>query len=1477
MGFYGNLSYNQNSTFVFDKIYPNKKELMAGANDDGVYVGRFVLVEYDEDFYVYAKGYKIGTKFSFEIVQSDTSTGEKTYFKDLSENTIIEVPPENNRVDSNSTESLFFIYKTVINSSGIKVGHFEQLAVGNKGNYIRNFDIDNKTYSNIGKGYDSTAWVKTYSEAGGNKYNYVMVAELNNVVPTFDLVIDPPSEIPEGPYIDSVSNNIYYRIHWQSPWGFRIKKQTNFSKSDEEVIHTALDKYGKPITTEKVPGNIYYNKAGFDITKETIDNITENSINLSTASSGQKIFYDNSGILQSKTDTQELSIVLPAIGNTISKVWNVLYGPGYGLEKERNLDINWDSVKGLRMIDPETGEINDASMENMKTVAGCINSIHDLMGMIINTNKPTNAAEADDNIIYSNNGKFYIKGIEYNYTSSPTQDNCYVAKDTNNVFPKGAKWNFNIAPPKSITLGAREEIPCYIELDGFGKSLNTIHGLIIEINRRLNSNAQDKTLTRDRDTIQGCINTLNDIIDKFDNLIPERIMIVDEYGRISGADHTTAQNFGYKNDRINEIREDTAAEENKWIGLYVNTDASKPSITIQHEFTSVKDTTSTDNINSNKDDVIRNTIDLYTPIVDTKGHVVGKNIDTVTLPFGYKNLLTQNQSGTGEPGAPSAGGLDENNKLATSLVNEPITAKNTQDNITFTGKNKWIMAESIDENNTVNLYHTVFEINTKNKEDTDLNDTREKDEHLILQDISYDEAGHIIACQNHRYNLPHSFQKFKVSNITDESDKKFVQKENLPEPSTIEADRTNDIITFRSNNDWIVLNTTIGETGIEKDGLARIDIGHKQINIDVTPESKNYNLSDALTSLNNEIIIPNFEYDIAGHIIKYSPTTYTLPYNFKTLKINRTINNVAAEYEDNNKTLDLVPENTLDTLTIEGDKWILFDETEGKKLKFNHGNLWGGEDRPNKNRIETTEIDLTTGKGLYDISTEAMSGYGDIIRIEDDSKKILNTGTILIREPYFDETGHINRLLKTKYKLPFGFGDIEIKRTDISDSIQQKGEIKANSIRDKIYFSGDTWITPVLEEENDIIYLKFKHLTANNLTSEENIINNLTEKGKGNNFTFTQYTFDENGHNNGNYNTTVTLPRSYTGFQIGEEIKEPDTNTSILEFIGDDWLSLSFIEPSKNEKEQTKWGEKAVQFIHQAPDVKNESTTLSQFISDSKQTINLGGKFIIPKFKVDTKGHICQTDTVEITLPDLELVKPEQDDMSHGASIVTGIDFNNKFETGKGKITYSKDTIGNLKLTGYKTPEELKEILNVNGRFGDIQSTTSINEAFAYLTEKITILNSASNIEGSVDYKVSNAVNSIFDNAPEIFDVLKEIADWASKDETGTTKLVNRVSTNEQSIVAINNTETGILKQAKDYTNSLVGDKTVAEQISDAAIPSESIDKWDLAAETISGLLETIQRLENRIAILEAQLTTPPPTEEPEPEIPSEQEEIENN
>jgi hypothetical protein len=60
MSFYGNnTNGSKNNQFVFDKVYPNRKTMDSHAKDDGVFVGRYVFVEYEDNAFPYRLGYQM--------------------------------------------------------------------------------------------------------------------------------------------------------------------------------------------------------------------------------------------------------------------------------------------------------------------------------------------------------------------------------------------------------------------------------------------------------------------------------------------------------------------------------------------------------------------------------------------------------------------------------------------------------------------------------------------------------------------------------------------------------------------------------------------------------------------------------------------------------------------------------------------------------------------------------------------------------------------------------------------------------------------------------------------------------------------------------------------------------------------------------------------------------------------------------------------------------------------------------------------------------------------------------------------------------------------------------------------------------------------------------------------------------------------------------------------------------------------------
>jgi hypothetical protein len=77
-------------------------------------------------------------------------------------------------------------------------------------------------------------------------------------------------------------------------------------------------------------------------------------------------------------------------------------------------------------------------------------------------------------------------------------------------------------------------------LKGFDVHFNTLHGLILRLNKWM---LQGDTETRDKKTLQGALNALNDLIHRFGAMKPGQLMMVDDTGRMHGTNVSTAQKF----------------------------------------------------------------------------------------------------------------------------------------------------------------------------------------------------------------------------------------------------------------------------------------------------------------------------------------------------------------------------------------------------------------------------------------------------------------------------------------------------------------------------------------------------------------------------------------------------------------------------------------------------------------------------------------------------------------------------------------------------------------------------------------------------------------------------------------------------------------------------------------------------------------------------------------------------------------------
>ena len=197
---------------------------------DGIYIGRYVLVEYDTDSDMGVDRYMPVYRDADKRFYTSYNQEEQTLIKisdTFKSGTIVRVPIglddfgqayniENPLTDE---EELWQCNNSGSQNVIGKIATFTLLSTSTDSNYVKNYAIDTEKYGK-GRGYDSTVWQKVYLD-GTEKY--VMVAELNTVVPTFDISADAPTLSPITPHFDTDSTNVYYKLHWQPQWGFRIK------------------------------------------------------------------------------------------------------------------------------------------------------------------------------------------------------------------------------------------------------------------------------------------------------------------------------------------------------------------------------------------------------------------------------------------------------------------------------------------------------------------------------------------------------------------------------------------------------------------------------------------------------------------------------------------------------------------------------------------------------------------------------------------------------------------------------------------------------------------------------------------------------------------------------------------------------------------------------------------------------------------------------------------------------------------------------------------------------------------------------------------------------------------------------------------------------------------------------------------------------------------------------------------------------
>lgn len=331
MGFYGNITNTSKTTFTFDKIYSNRLQMDNSCTSDGIFLGRYVLVEYGLPATQYLVGY-----LDNKIMYDDPS--------DRSDSHIILC--ENGKLVKVKRSNQWYLYVGNVTTSGTKEWKYLTRITNDRVDdeqYNLNYQIDYPVY---GRGYDSTVWIKQYIN---NQETYVQIAELNTVVPNFSIY----PLLPQDPYVAVDDASVVYqpgKYYYYDEVDSHYKLDNNDTKTEGRVYYLESE-LGPAITADqsstnllyklRVPtnfqldlddNNIYYNKEGFSKTKHSYDNKTENTINYKLSQSGYRFYYnveqDNvvGEPIEDGYDRKSLVVKLPALGNAVCDTYDLLYG-----------------------------------------------------------------------------------------------------------------------------------------------------------------------------------------------------------------------------------------------------------------------------------------------------------------------------------------------------------------------------------------------------------------------------------------------------------------------------------------------------------------------------------------------------------------------------------------------------------------------------------------------------------------------------------------------------------------------------------------------------------------------------------------------------------------------------------------------------------------------------------------------------------------------------------------------------------------------------------------------------------------------------------------------------------------------------------------------------------------------------------------------------------------------------------------------
>lgn len=1480
MGFYGKIEHTDKLNFVIDKIYPNRKTMEEEMDKDGVFIGRYVLIEYEQnEINPYVKLYKSPDSMDFYFDPSFNVETRAKYTENKNEETnnyYIELNEIVYIVKEDGTKQFYKCTGKAENS--IYATFTETYNPEISGTYHVNYNIDIEKYGES-RGYDSTVWQKIYID---EKEKYVMIAELNSVVPTFDITVDAPTLNPIPPHFDADSNNVYYKLHMQPSWGFKVKEATENMPSDTTVTATLAewDDINKTInsTITSYDGAIYFNRDGFssDYHYNKNDNaisLTDNKIQLTTEASGRK--YNTAHGTTEHHDIQALEIILPGIGKAISDLWDLVYGTGDSIDgdndkKIRNKEINWDTVTGLRLV--KTSRNPDISgfeydTQSVDTIAGCINSVHDLIGMIIvnDKGKKIEIDEALVNRIYYRDGQYWIKDLTYEYTEVSNEnqpienmkqfgDNYYY-KNGNNYYKElegyqAGNQYYEFGPNVVSGVKLCQEVwkpDTYYYKEGENYKLDA--STYPDETKQYYKISQDLKNIPGVDSKKGekglCFFPTAYNETTYNNLFPttkattttpgKGLFYIGEdangqtgylpFEQGKGIQFQTPLHY-WENYEI----EISTTTEGKFIETYEFSRATRTPVEVipfsENTFYYL------DNI-TKEWTLLESEADIDISKVYYQFGENGVEKEVIDGLFYEPNLYyyldyVDYIMDTDEEREPNIDyyTIDKN---AIEIVSE---------NTVFYEPNKYYykvgekyILDTAKEMTPNRVYYRDIYTRYVGPESTNKNFNIGQVWNEEVKDIPAD-VKLTNRKESYEWKQLNGFARtlntingliLKINNIMKFDDTLTRDNKTVQGCINMINDIINTIDTLKPNH-IIAVNEFGHMTSMaaETDNWIDIKINNKNddkiiVTHEFHPRENSTSNSNINTANNNNINIYTPYVDEKGHVIGHNEETVTLPYGFKFVTTGE--NEVATA------------KNVIDTLTINTDEWLTATADSNNNILFNH-------EYPKVINNTTSSIDLNN-----------------------------NTDTIVLETLEKDEKGHVIKINQETVTLPYGYktftstGISSISNSDIYGETNgkkpavNKTQTIADNTQDILEINpANKWIQTKIENDKLTIAHEIHSIDKTNKNTT-NLNNPLVDS-----ITVQDLEFDDAGHNTKNQKHTYTLPFGYKTLQDSNESvgKTIATNTQdTLTLKGDSW-----IKPTISQGQ--------IVYTHIGP-------VVGEYDSKNNVTPKFGDTFTIEDWYFDSKGHKHSKNSHTVMIPKGSLA----DATASGSDLITQLSFTPE----SGALSTSRVNLSSLKLAGYvketsnsnisaedtlaqalsklqtqiieeknarteniadldmaenaSTTQFISSIKQENGKvvveraaagtlnLGDtysianessmISSADSINSAFGKLEYKLNILNGANTVEGSVANQIAKIVN---ENNNGSIDSLNEIAAWIINDSTGAANMSNRISSLE----------------------GLVGKSSVNTQITEA-IEAENLEQYALDS--------TLKDLEDRVEVIE--------------------------